>query len=80
MHVAGVALTTTQVMVLADALERNRFYGLAGQLRKADSAGVHDLELTVDERDAVMRALDQGPAELADFRSVLLDRRAGRKR
>ena len=74
MHVSGLGLTGTQIGALTDALRQQGAHRLATELRSADGAGVHDVELTLDERDAVVRALEHGPAELAGFRAALLRR------
>lgn len=73
---SGITVARDQVVWLADQLHDDP----AGErLRRALQLGPRTLGLSVEERDAILRALEDCPDELAELRVSLLAEQIGRQ-
>jgi hypothetical protein len=79
--VAGYDVPASDVLDLAVTLRRADYAHTADTLEGAVVAGLPDVALTVPDRLAILRALDQPPAgPLAELRGLLLAEHVGRVR
>jgi hypothetical protein len=78
---AGVPVADKAVLQLARSLREAAELDTADKLERAWSAEDAEIALETDDRDAILRVLEDGPDELAELRDVLLQeherRRAG---
>ncbi len=72
MYVAGVRVREEDVLDLARLLYDAGFDGTAEALVVALEAEEEIVGLTIDEREAILRTLDDPPIGLAQLRGVLL--------
>jgi hypothetical protein len=68
------------VLELACRLSASEFDELADRLEDAWRREVKVFALEVDERDAILRVLEDGPAEFGELRTVLLQEHVWRQR
>ena len=81
MLLAGFDVPESDVLDLAVTLRRADHAHTADTLEGAVVAGVPDVALTVTDRVAILRALEEPPAgPLAELRAVLLQEHVGRVR
>ena len=80
MMLAGLRVRDPDVLELAGLLRAADFENVAERLENAYDAETKVLALTVPEREAILRALDEPPACLAELRGVLLREHEWRKR
>jgi len=76
--VAG-AWVNARVLDLAGPAQRVRVRR-AGQTARGCGGAVKVFALEVDEREAILRVLEHGPAEFAELRAVLLEEHVWRQR
>ena len=72
MQLAGIPVRDQDVLELARLLREADFETVAERLENAYDAETKVLALTVPEREAILRALDDPPEGLAELRGVLL--------
>jgi len=73
MQIAGVWVHEDDVLELVVLLIRAGFHDVAAKLGDGIEVEAHMLGLTIDERAAMLRVLDDPPTEgLAQLRNVLL--------
>ena len=72
MVLAGVPVADANVLELARLVRDAGFDETAGRLEDAWKLEVKVLALTIPEREAILRALDDPPAGLAELRGVLV--------
>jgi hypothetical protein len=77
---AGVAVANKDVLTLAQLLHDAGFDDTAEVLIVALEAEQALVALTIQDREAMLRTLDDPPARLAELRGVLLAEHAGRMR
>jgi hypothetical protein len=78
---AGYDVPESDVLDLAVTLRRTDFAHTADTLEGAVVASLRDVALTVTDRVAILRALDEPPAgPLAELRGLLLAEHVGRVR
>jgi hypothetical protein len=80
MMVAGVPLRDEDVLALTGLLDDSGFPDTAEALVVALEAGQALVALSITDREAILRVLDDPPRGLAELRSVLLVEREGRVR
>jgi len=80
MMLAGIPVADKDVLELARLLREAGFEDVAERLEDAYDSEVTVLALTVPEREAILRALDDPPEGLAELRDVLLLEHESRKR
>ena len=69
---AGIPVRDQDVLELARLLREVAFEPVAEKLEKGYDAETKVLALTIDDRERILRALDDPPAGLAELRGVLL--------
>jgi hypothetical protein len=79
-YLAGVPVAARLVPRLAERVRDAGFDDTAERLENAYDRETKVLALTTDDRDAILRALADGPAELAELRGVLLRQHEWRRR
>ena len=72
MQLAGIPIGDRDVLELARLLREVRFERVAEKLVKGYVAQTRVLALTIEDREAILRALDDPPDGLAELRGVLL--------
>ncbi len=72
MQLAGIPVRDADVLELARLLREADFEDVAERLENAYDRESRVLALTVPEREAIIRALDDAPVGLAELRGVLL--------
>jgi hypothetical protein len=72
MMLAGVPVPDRDVLELAGLVRDAGFDDVAEKLEVAYDRETIVLALTIDDREAILRALDDAPESLAQFRGVLL--------
>jgi hypothetical protein len=72
MMLAGTPVRDADVLELARLLRDAGFDDVAGRLEDAYDVETKVLALTIDNREAIVRALDDPPAGLTELRGVLL--------
>ena len=72
---AGIPVPRQQVQWLAE----NADEPASGRLQRALTYGTRLLALEIDEREAILRALEECPDELTQLRAVLIQEHVGRK-
>ena len=72
MFLAGVQVRDGIVLELARRLRDGQFVDTADKLEHAWSQEAEQVALETDDRQALLSVLADGPEELADLRSVLL--------
>ena len=81
MHLAGVPIPDRHVLELARRLCAAGLEVAGAKLEHAWSAETKVLALDIDDREALLRALeDWGPPELGELRAVLLQEHVSRQR
>jgi hypothetical protein len=81
MLLAGYPIAERDVLELAVLLRRADYAQTADTLEGAVAANQPDVALTISDRAAILRALDEPPSKgLAALRSVLLREHVGRVR
>ena len=68
-----------RVLELARRLDAAEFYDLGDRLEDAWQHEVKVFALEVADREAILRVLEHGPAEFAEFRAVLLEEHVWRQ-
>jgi hypothetical protein len=76
MMLAGIPVSADLVRVLADLIDEPT----ATVLERSLETEVTLLALTIDDRERIIRALDDPPASLAQLRGVLLEEHVWRVR
>ena len=79
-HLAGVPVPDKDVLELARLLREPDFDDVAEKLETAYDRQTIVLALTISDREAILRALDDPPDSLAELRGVLLVEHEGRVR
>ncbi len=69
---AGIPVADKNVLELARLLRQAGFDDGAEKLEKGHDAETRVLALTIEDRECILRALDDPPAGLAELRGVLL--------
>ena len=69
---AGVPVSDARVLELARRLSASELDELADRLEDAWRREVRMFALDVDEREAILQVLEDGPDEFAELRAVLL--------
>ena len=77
---AGVPVPDARVLKLARRLSASEFDELANRLEGAWRREVKVFALAVDEREAILLVLDDGPEEFGELRGVLLQEHVWRQR
>jgi len=72
MMLAGIPVADKDVLELARLLREVALEPVAEKLEKGYDAETKVLALTIDDRERILRALDDPPAGLAELRGVLL--------
>ena len=72
MMLAGIPVRDQDVLEIARLLREAGFDDTAGRLEAAWDAEVKVLALTIADREAIVRALEDCPNELAELRGVLV--------
>jgi len=72
MMLAGIPVADKDVLELARLLREVEFDEVAVRLEGAWDAETKVLALTIEDRERILRALDDPPAGLAELRGVLL--------
>ena len=72
MHLAGISVSDRDVLELSRLLRDAGFDDTAERLETAYDRETIVLALTVPDREAIIRTLDDPPDSLAELRSVLL--------
>ena len=72
MMLAGLEVRDADVLALARQLRHSGFAETAERLERAYDRETRVLALTLDERDEILRALDEAPVGLATLRGQLL--------
>lgn len=72
MKIAGVKISDSNLLGLAQQLRLNGAWSTADSLEGSVAAGDHTLHLDVLDREAILRALEDPPAGLEKLRGVLL--------
>jgi len=80
MMLAGIPVADKDVLELARLLREVAFEPVAEKLEKGYDAETKVLALTIDDRESILRALDDPPAGLAELRGVLLREHEWRRR
>ena len=80
MKIAGLDVDSADVPELAQHLRREGCGETGDGLEGALMAGVKRVGLTIEERDDVLRALQNCPDELTELRARLLQEHIGRQR
>jgi len=80
MMLAGTPVRDADVLELARLLREVAFEPVAEKLEKGYDAETRVLALTIEDRERILRALDDPPAGLAELRGVLLREHEWRKR
>ena len=78
--VAGVSVRDEDVLDLFQRLLEAGFEDTADALAVAQDAGQRLVALTVQDREAILRVVDEPPIGLAELRGVLLREHEGRVR
>ena len=80
MMLAGIPVRDRLVLEIARRLRESGDDRLGETLERAYDAVKTEVGLTIENREAILRALDDPPDELSELRSVLLTEHVGRKR
>jgi hypothetical protein len=80
MMLAGISVRDQDVLELAGLLRKGGFRETAETLENAYDVECKVLALTIADREAILRALDDPLAGLAELRGVLLTEHEGRVR
>lgn len=72
MELAGVPIAASTTLELAAMLREAGFTDTAEALEAAFRSGSTEVELTIADRDAILRTLDDPPHSLTELRAVLL--------
>jgi hypothetical protein len=79
MFLAGIPVPDARVLELARRLSASEFDELADRLEDAWRREVKAFALEVDEREASLRVLEDGPEEFGELRGVLLQEHVWRQ-
>jgi hypothetical protein len=77
---AGLTVPDKEVLELAGIVRSAGFVDLGEKLETAYDRETKVLALTIDEREMLIRSLDDPPESLAEFRAVLLQEHEWRVR
>ena len=77
---AGIPVRDQDVLELAGVLRGANFEDVAERLENAYDGETKVLALTISDREAILRALDDPPGGLAELRGVLLQEHEWRVR
>jgi hypothetical protein len=80
MMLAGIPVPDRYILELAGLARGSGFDDVADKLEKAYDLETKVLALTISDREAILRALDDPPDGLAELRGVLLAEHEGRVR
>jgi hypothetical protein len=80
MMLAGIPIPDTEMLAPARLLREVDFDDVAEKLEKGYDAETKVLALTIGDREAILRAIDDPPDGLAELRGVLLREREWRVR
>jgi hypothetical protein len=80
MMLAGIDVADRHVLVLAGRLRDADLDDTAQILENAYDDEAWLVPLTIDEREAILRCLEDGPAEFAELRAVLVTEHEWRRR
>lgn len=80
MQLAGIPVREEDVFKLASLLRSGGFEDVADKLTHALLIETKVLALTIPDREAILRVLDDPPDGLAELRGVLLSEHEGRVR
>jgi hypothetical protein len=80
MMLAGIPVTDRYVLDLATMLRAAGHEAAAARLEAGYERQTRILALSIDEREAILRSLEDGPAEFAELRAVLLNEHEWRLR
>ncbi len=80
MMLAGTPVRDADVLELARLLREVAFEPVAEKLEKGYDAETKVLALTIEDRERILRVLDDPPAGLAELRGVLLVEHEWRRR
>ena len=80
MMLAGIPVADKDVLELAQLLRDAAFDGVAEKLENAYDVETKVLALTIADREAILRTLEDPPKGLAELRGVLLAEHEGRVR
>lgn len=78
MHLAGIPISDESIVELVRFLRESGYIDVADRLDTALELETKILGLTIPEREAILRALDDPPDGLAELRGVLLKEHVGR--
>ena len=80
MQLAGVPVRDRDVLELARPLREAEFVDVAEKLETGYDRETKVLALSIDEREAIIRALDDPPDGLVELRGILLQEHEWRMR
>lgn len=78
MHLAGIPISDESIVELVRFLRESGYIDVADRLDTALELETKILGLTIPEREAILRVLDDPPDGLAELRGVLLKEHVGR--
>ena len=79
-RLAGIQVPDSVIVDLALLLRRHDYAYTADKLEAAAATGQADVALTVDDREAILRVLDDASGGLEKLRAVLLQEHVSRVR
>jgi hypothetical protein len=80
MVLVGIPIPDRLILTLASRLRDEGLDDTAERLETAYDDEIRILGLSIVERESILRVLDDGPAEFAELRGVLLKEHEWRKR